>query len=112
MSKQNGPNLFISAETSVSVGDRIGWGVIVPVSEQNKHEDRLIICYLCINLKVAMTRVIYQPRGGVYPVIMLPSGGKSSECVNSESNIHGLECKMINHDYNLSYILCIVLTCE
>lgn len=106
MSKQNGPNLFISAETSVSVGDRIGWGVIVPVSEQNKQEDRLIICYLCINLKVAMTRVIYQPRGGVYPVIMLPSGGKFSViCENSESNIHGLECKMINHDYNLSYIL-------
>lgn len=70
------------AETSVSVGDRIGWGVIVPVSEQNQQEDRLIICYLCINLKVAMTRVIYQPRGGVYPVIMLPSGANRAKLGN------------------------------
>lgn len=75
---------------AISVGDRIGWGVIVPVSEQIKQQDRLIICYLCINLEVTMTRVIYQPRGGVYPVIMLPSGGKSSECINSRSNIHFL----------------------
>lgn len=61
---------------------RIGWGVIVPVSEQNQQEDRLIICYLCINLKVAMTRVIYQPRGGVYPVIMLPSGANRAKLGN------------------------------
>lgn len=39
----------------------------------------------------------------MYSVIMLFSGGKFSECVNSEFNIYGLECKMINYDYNLSY---------
>ncbi|XP_078310024.1 uncharacterized protein LOC144618182 [Crassostrea virginica] len=62
------------AESSVSVGDRIGWGVIWPVSEQKKKVDQLIICYLCINLKVVLTRVIFQPPGGVYPVIILPNG--------------------------------------
>lgn len=40
----------------------------------------------------------------MYSVIMLFSGGKFSECVNSEFNIYGLECKMINYNYNLSYI--------
>ena len=49
---------LFSAESSVSVGDRIGWGVIWPVSEQKKL-DQLIICYLCINLKVVLTRVIF-----------------------------------------------------
>lgn len=67
---------LVSAESSVSVGDRIGWGVIWPVSEQKKKVDQLIICYLCINLKVVLTRVIFQPPGGVYPVIILPNGGK------------------------------------
>ncbi|XP_062616121.1 uncharacterized protein LOC134277830 [Saccostrea cucullata] len=60
------------AESSVSVGDKIGWGVIFPDSELKKQEDRLIICYLCINLTVVLTRVIYEPPGGVYPIIMLP----------------------------------------
>lgn len=40
----------------------------------------------------------------MYLVIMLFSGGRFSECVICEFNIYGLECKMINYDYNLSYI--------
>lgn len=61
------------AEQSVSVGDLTGWGMLVPPSEEGKDKDRLIICYLTINRNVVLTRVMYEPPGGLYPIVLLPS---------------------------------------
>ncbi|XP_071135084.1 uncharacterized protein [Mytilus edulis] len=62
------------AESSVSVGDTLGWGIIVPKSEQEKKENRLVICYLCINRNIALTRVSYEPPGGFYATVLLYPG--------------------------------------
>lgn len=59
-----------------SVGDSIGMEAIIPVSEQTKQEVRFIICFMCLNLNVVVTRVICMPREGLYPLIILPRGGK------------------------------------
>ena len=75
-----GPDLFVTsfpAEQSVSVGDLTGWGMLVPPSEEGKDKDRLIICYLTINRNVVLTRVMYEPPGGLYPIVLLPSDGRS-----------------------------------
>ena len=66
----------ILAEKSVSVGDLTGWGMLIPPSEENKDTDRLVICYLTINRNVVLTRVMYEPPGGLYPIVILPADGK------------------------------------
>jgi hypothetical protein len=57
------------------VGDTIGWGIIVPKSEEGKIENKLVICYLCINRNIALTRVSYEPPGGFYASILMYPGG-------------------------------------
>ncbi|KAL4232460.1 hypothetical protein ACF0H5_007153 [Mactra antiquata] len=60
------------AADAVKVGDLIGWGMLVPPSEVNNPR-RFVICYLTINRNIALTRVMFDPPGGLYPVVMLPS---------------------------------------
>ncbi|KAK3097806.1 hypothetical protein FSP39_013389 [Pinctada imbricata] len=62
------------AQHSVKVGQKIGWGILEPESEKDKKEDKLLICYLTIDRNIAITRVIYEPPGGFYPVLMLLDG--------------------------------------
>lgn len=67
--------MIFLVESIFSVGDSIGMGVIIPVSEQTKQEDRFIICFMRLNLNVVVTRVICMPREGLYPLIIFPRGG-------------------------------------
>ena len=67
---------FFSAEKSVKVGDQIGWGMLLPAEEETKPlKDRLIICYLTINRSIVLTRVMFRPPGGLYPIVILPADG-------------------------------------
>ena len=60
----------------------MGWGLLFPEDfTKNKkkstpEEEQLVICYLSINRDVALARVMYQPPGGFYPVVLLPAGGR------------------------------------
>ncbi|CAF1096486.1 unnamed protein product [Adineta steineri] len=49
-------------------GDKIGWSILFPEEEN----EQLIICYLTINDTVGYARVLYQPIGGFYPVVIAP----------------------------------------
>ncbi|UJR28669.1 hypothetical protein I4U23_009898 [Adineta vaga] len=56
-------------------GDKIGWGVLFPQDEDSKvgkNNEQLIICYLTVNRTVGYVRVLYQPVGGLYPVVIAP----------------------------------------
>ena len=54
----------------------MGWGMLTPPREAaDKSVDQLVICYLTINREVALTRVMFLPPGGFYPVIIMPPGG-------------------------------------
>lgn len=61
-------------------GDKIGWGVLFPQDEEGKagkNNEQLIICYLTVNRTVGYVRVLYQPVGGLYPVVIAPPNGKA-----------------------------------
>ncbi|CAF0900115.1 unnamed protein product [Rotaria sp. Silwood1] len=56
-------------------GDKIGWGVLFPSEEESfigKNKEPLIICYLTVNRTVGYVRVLHQPVGGFYPVVIAP----------------------------------------
>ncbi|CAF3928592.1 unnamed protein product [Rotaria magnacalcarata] len=56
-------------------GDKIGWGIIFPQEEDSligENKEQLIICYLSVNRAVGYVRVLYQPVGGFYPVVIAP----------------------------------------
>ena len=57
-------------------GDLMGWGMVYPDDKTHHDEEQLVICYLTINRDVALTRVMFQPPGGFYPVVLLPPGGE------------------------------------
>jgi hypothetical protein len=59
-------------------GDKIGWGILFPPEEESlvgKNNEQLIICYLTVNRTVGYVRVLYQPVGGLYPVVIAPPNG-------------------------------------
>ena len=58
----------------MKVGDLVGWGMLIPTSQMEK-EDRMVICYLTINRNIALTRVLFEPPGGLYPIVVLPTDG-------------------------------------
>lgn len=66
---------LIVAQDTVAIGDIIGWGVM-HIKSQARKRDNLIITYLTINRTVRHTKVLYEPPGGFYPLIVLPLGGK------------------------------------
>ncbi|CAF4058119.1 unnamed protein product [Rotaria sordida] len=56
-------------------GDKIGWGILFPQEEDSlieNNKEQLIICYLTVNRTVGYVRVLYQPIGGFYPVVIAP----------------------------------------
>lgn len=62
-------------------GDKIGWGVLFPQDEDSfvgKNKEPLIICYLTVNRTVGYVRVLHQPVGGFYPVVIAPPNGMFS----------------------------------
>lgn len=59
-------------------GDKIGWGILFPSEEEatvGRNKEQLIICYLTVNRTVGYVRVLYQPVGGLYPVVIAPPNG-------------------------------------
>ncbi|KAK2182755.1 hypothetical protein NP493_337g00013 [Ridgeia piscesae] len=59
---------------AVKKTDLMGWGLLYPDDTKHHDAEQLVICYLTINRSVSLTRVMYQPPGGFYPVILLPPG--------------------------------------
>lgn len=53
-------------------GDKIGWGIIFPEDSTDDAKEQLIICFLTVNRTVGYVRVLYQPIGGFYPVVIAP----------------------------------------
>lgn len=60
------------AMTSVKKNDRLGWGIFYPDENAAQDEEQLVICYLTINRQVSYLRVLFQPPGGFYPVVIAP----------------------------------------
>ncbi|XP_050390636.2 uncharacterized protein LOC126809857 isoform X1 [Patella vulgata] len=63
---------FNNVDTSVKEGDRVGWGLLYLDTSIDVSDEQLVICYLTINRDVQLARVIYQPDGGFYPIVILP----------------------------------------
>ncbi|GFR89998.1 SPRY domain-containing protein 3, partial [Elysia marginata] len=58
--------------TLVQVGDLVGWGLLYIDNTLHHDEEQLVICYLTVNHKILLVRVVYQPPGGFYPLVVLP----------------------------------------
>ncbi len=69
-------NVKIKAMSAVKKNDRIGWGIFYADENQCKEDEQLLICFLTINRNVVYLRVLYQPPGGLYPVVIVPPNGK------------------------------------
>ncbi len=83
--------MVISAQKALKKGDMMGWGVLDPpegTDSVDLNGDKLLICYLTINRNVALTRVMYQPPGGFYPVVIMPEGGKHLTMKFTCSTLH------------------------
>ena len=63
------------AMSAVKQNDRVGWGIFYPDENVDKDEEQIIICYLTINRQVNYLRVLFQPPGGFYPVVIAPPNG-------------------------------------
>lgn len=60
------------ASSLVQVGDLVGWGLLYIDNTLHHDEEQLVICYLTVNHKILLVRVVYQPPGGFYPLVVLP----------------------------------------
>lgn len=72
--------LWYLAAKFLKQGDKIGWGILFPSEEDaiaGRNKEQLIICYLTVNRTVGYVRVLYQPVGGLYPVVIAPPNGSS-----------------------------------
>jgi hypothetical protein len=65
----------IKAMSAVKKNDRLGWGIFYADEEISKDQDQLMICFLTINRQVVYLRVLFQPPGGFYPVVIAPPNG-------------------------------------
>lgn len=68
--------------SAVKKNDRLGWGIfyanensVENSMEKRSDRDSLIVCFLTINRQVVYLRVLYQPPGGFYPVVIAPPNG-------------------------------------
>ena len=62
--------------SAVKKNDRIGWGIFYVDENLCKDDEQLIICFLTINRNVVYLRILHQPPGGFYPVVVAPPNGK------------------------------------
>nr|KAG5685495.1 hypothetical protein BaRGS_009408 [Batillaria attramentaria] len=62
------------ASCAVRRGDLVGWGVLYLDDSLHHDEEQLVVCYLTVNRKVLLVRVMFQPPGGFYPLVILPQG--------------------------------------
>jgi hypothetical protein len=58
--------------SSVKKNDHVGWGIFYADENAPKDEEQLMICFLTINRQVVYLRVLFQPPGGFYPVVIAP----------------------------------------
>jgi hypothetical protein len=65
-----------TAMSAVKKNDRLGWGIFYVDENYGGNEDQLMICFLTINRQVVYLRVLFQPPGGFYPVVIAPPNGK------------------------------------
>ena len=57
---------------AVKKNDRLGWGIYNAGKLETKDKEQLMICFLTINRQVVYIRVLFQPPGGFFPVIIVP----------------------------------------
>ena len=65
--------------SAVKKNDRLGWGIFYADENAPKDEKQLMICFLTINRQVVYLRVLFQPPGGFYPVVIAPPNGNLNE---------------------------------
>jgi hypothetical protein len=60
--------------SAVKKNDHVGWGIfyVDEYESSNNNEEQLVVCFLTINRKIVYLRVLHQPPGGFYPVIICP----------------------------------------
>lgn len=63
------------------VGHRIGWGVHYNPetrlqSDFNPKAEQLVYCFVTADMDITSGRMMLQPEGGFYPVVLLSDGGK------------------------------------
>jgi len=61
--------------SAVKKNDRVGWGISYVDENLCSEGEKLIICFLTINRNVVYLRVLRQPPGGFYPVVIAPPNG-------------------------------------
>ena len=66
---------YFKAMSAVKKNDRLGWGIFYADENAPKDEKQLMICFLTINRQVVYLRVLFQPPGGFYPVVIAPPNG-------------------------------------
>jgi len=96
-----------SAAKYLKQGDKIGWGVLFPDDEDykfGKNNEQLIICYLTVNRTVGYVRVLYQPVGGLYPVIIAPPNGISFIFYNLFVIFFSLKVNRVQMDFSATRI--------
>ena len=85
-------NADVAAAKTVSKGDLVGWGVLYVEEDLHHDEEQLVICYLTVNRKVLLVRVVYQPPGGFYPLVILPQGGGAYACAHTHTHAYMHTC--------------------
>ena len=68
--------------------DRLGWGIFYPDENAAQDEEQLVICYLTINRQVSYLRVLFQPPGGFYPVVIAPPNSKNDILIIYDNGRH------------------------
>lgn len=72
---------------AVKKNDRVGWGIFYVDDHLYKDEEQLIICFLTINRRIVYLRVLHQPPGGFYPVIIAPPNGNLQSLFYSMNHV-------------------------
>ena len=62
------------------LGHRIGWGIYYNPDTRNlpnfnAQAEQLVYCYVTSNLEIISGKMMIQPEGGFYPVVLLKDGG-------------------------------------
>ena len=63
-------------------GERIGFGIhynpdVMDKPEFNDKEQQLVLCFVTVDMEIIFFKIMIQPAGGFYPLVILCKNGKS-----------------------------------
>lgn len=71
--------LSLVSDVKVEVGQRMGIGVHYPKESRGNPTDKdqqLVLVFVTIDTKIRHARVVLQPEGGFYPIVILTKAGQ------------------------------------